>query len=253
MKVKLLLLAGAFSASSACGALAEPITYKFTVQGPGAGPVPGFTGTLDGVPIGGGDDVITFTFTADTSTVTPFLITGAYGFTNSVGTGSFSIVDQDTMELVAGGTFLPHDDIFVSVDNKNGGVGFGSNFDSGAGFPGDAAYPLGIQFSTATTYVDFQDPIGVFGTASLSCAGFPGACMAPPALATTDGELVIGGATGQFFSNEGSFVEEITSGGSSAPPPAPVPEPSTWAMLLLGFAGAGYVRRQGKPIRRVAS
>jgi hypothetical protein len=30
-------------------------------------------------------------------------------------------------------------------------------------------------------------------------------------------------------------------------PPLPVPEPSTWAMMLLGFAGLGYaaVRRQG--------
>ena len=28
-----LLLAGVFFASSACGALAEPITYKFVVQG----------------------------------------------------------------------------------------------------------------------------------------------------------------------------------------------------------------------------
>jgi PEP-CTERM motif len=245
------LLAGAFCALSAYGALADPIIYKFTVQGPGVGPVPGFTATLDGVPIGGGDDVITFTFTADTSTVQTFSVFKAFGFTNSVGTGSFSIVDQDTMEVVAGGTFLPEDKIFVSVDDMNGGVGFGSNFDSGAGFPGvpsDAAYPLGIEFDAATTYVDFRDPIGVFGTASLSCAGFPDACVAPPGLATTDGELVIGGATGQFLSNEGgvegAFVEEFPT---VTPPPASVPEPSTWAMMLVGFASLGFAGyRQAK-------
>src|SRR6201996_4075916 len=155
MRLNQLLLASAFFASSACGALADPITYKFTVIGgaepiPGSGNVTGFTATLDGQVIVAADDndVITFTFTADTSTVTPFSITNAYGFTNSVGTGSFSIVNNDTMQTVEQGTFLPSDNIFVSVDNKNGGVGFGSNFDSGAGFPGDAAYPLGIEFPT---------------------------------------------------------------------------------------------------------
>ena len=53
----------------------------------------GFTATLDGQVIVAADDndTITFTFTANTSTVTPFSIPNAYGFTNSVGTGTFSI------------------------------------------------------------------------------------------------------------------------------------------------------------------
>jgi hypothetical protein len=238
MRINQLLLAGAFFASSTCGALAEPITYKFTVQGPGEGPVPGFTGTLGGSPIGGGNDVITFTFVADTSNVDSFSVPGASGYVNFVGTASFSILDLNTMELVAKGTFLPADNIFVSVDNQNGGIGFGSNA-TNAAFPGDAAYPLGIKFSTATTQYDLKSEIGIFGSGSLSCAGFPGACVAPPALATTLGDLVLGGSSGQF-STEGTFVAEFTpGGGGNPPPPAPVPEPSTWAMMLLGFAGLG--------------
>jgi PEP-CTERM motif len=237
MRMNKLLLAGAFFASSLCGALAEPITYKFTVQGPGQGPVPGFTATLDGQPIGGGDDVVTFTFVADTSDVDSFSVPGAFGYVNFVGTASFSVLDLDTMELVASGTFAPADNIFVSVDDKNGGIGFGSNPANGA-FPGDAAYPLGIEFSTATTQYDLKSEIGIFGSGSLSCAGFPGACVAPPILATTAGDLVLGGPNGES-STSGTFVAEFTSGGVS-PPPAPIPEPSTWAMMLLGFAGLGW-------------
>ncbi len=34
----------------------------------------------------------------------------------------------------------------------------------------------------------------------------------------------------------------------------PVPEPSTWAMLLMGFAGVGFMayRRNSKPVLRLA-
>jgi hypothetical protein len=241
MQMNRLLLAAVFFASSACGALAEPITYKFTVQGPGQGPVPGFTGTLGGVAIGGGDDVLTFTFVADTLNVQPFSVPGAHGWVNPIGTGSFSVLDLDTEQVVAEGSFLPSDDIFVSVDNQNGGIGFGSNYTPPGGpnpFPGNAAYPLGIEFSTATTQYDLQSEIGIFGSGSLSCAGFPGACMAPPSLATTAGDLVLNSGN----SPDGTFVAEFTPGGGGA---APIPESSTWAMMGLGFAGLGFATWRG--------
>jgi PEP-CTERM motif len=78
-------------------------------------------------------------------------------------------------------------------------------------------------------------------------------CITPPSLGTTVGDLVLGGPDGQESippsgGVSGTFVAEFTSGGGS-PPPAPVPEPSTWAMLLLGFVGLGYVgyRRAREP------
>ena len=255
-----MLLAGAFCASSACATLAEPITYKFTVQGPGEGPVAGFDGTLGGKPIGGRDDLITFTFVGDTSSVEPFAVPGAHGFVNAIGTGSFSIFDLDSAELVAKGTFLSGDGIFVSVDDLNGGIGFGSLYNPPGGpdnpFPGDSAYPLGIQFSTATTQYDLQSEIGIIGSASLSCAGFPNSCILPPILDTTAGDLVLAasdtppGGSGAQYSTFGTFVAEFPT---VTPPPAPVPEPSTWAMMLIGFGGLGFVgyrksRRSAVPI-----
>jgi hypothetical protein len=261
MRINQLLLAGAFFASSACGALAEPITYKFTVQGgvgknvPGFGTLTGYTAVLNGksVVTADDDDVITFTFTADTSTVQPFSIPGAHGFVNDVGTGSFSIVSNVTMETVATGTFASGDGIFVSVDNQNGGIGFGSlsSLPGDPDFPGDAAYPLGIESGNLSTY-DLQSEIGIFGSGSLSCAGFPGACILPPILDTSKGPLVLAGSgpKGSQSSPEGNFSAEFTTGGggSPPPPPAPVPEPSTWAMMLLGFAGLGYAGyRRAKP------
>jgi PEP-CTERM motif len=84
-----------------------------------------------------------------------------------------------------------------------------------------------------------------------------------------DSPLVLGGfnSDGAFISAEGFEVEEgyghtfLSAGGSFVAvgdmganqnsgnmstfthvtaPPSPVPEPSTWAMLLIGFAGLGY-------------
>ena len=33
----------------------------------------------------------------------------------------------------------------------------------------------------------------------------------------------------------------------------PAPEPSTWAMMLLGFAGLGYAGYRRAPLRRAAA
>jgi hypothetical protein len=48
-----------------------------------------------------------------------------------------------------------------------------------------------------------------------------------------------------------SFIE----GFIATPPMAPVPEPSTWVIMLLGFAGLGYAgnwRRRAAPSRALA-
>jgi hypothetical protein len=55
------------------------------------------------------------------------------------------------------------------------------------------------------------------------------------------------GVPGAYFDNAGSFTATFSL--SSA-----VPEPSTWAMMILGFAGIGFMayRRKSKPILMAA-
>jgi hypothetical protein len=112
-------LAAAFCASWSCAALAEPITYTFIANGP-------IAGTLGDVAIGGTDQILTFTFVSDTSDVQPFTFGDVHGWEDLVGTASITVTDVHTEAIVAQATFSPFDGIFISVDNKNGGVGFGS-------------------------------------------------------------------------------------------------------------------------------
>jgi hypothetical protein len=101
-----------------CGALATPVTYTFTATGP-------ITGTLGAAPIGGPNQLLTFTFTGDTADVLSFAVP-VNGHEILVGTGTVSATDLTTHAVVAQGTFSGTDGIFVSIDNVNGGVGFGS-------------------------------------------------------------------------------------------------------------------------------
>lgn len=226
----LMAVVGALCATSISAAVASPITYTFTATGP-------ITGTLGGVPIGGAGSLLTFTFDADTSNVLSFT-TPVSGHEILVGTGSVKATDVNTGTVVAQGTFLPSDGIFVSIDNVNGGVGFGSAgaLPSDANFPGDPAYPLGIFLPSdpAIHTYDLQSSIVLSGTSdALSCVGFPGNCVAPVALATTGGDLILG-AAGPTFSNldDGTFTAVRTS------------EPATLGVLAFAVAALGFIRRR---------
>jgi PEP-CTERM motif len=209
------------------------------------------TGTLGGVAIGGmtGDDptdVIEFKFLSDTSDVTPFTAGNVHGWENLTGTATITVRDFQTSAIVAQGTFLPSDDIFVSIDNVNGGIGFGSG---GSSFPGNPAYPFGIAQTNdpAINTYDLQIFHVFISSNSLSCFGFPGACATPPALATTAGDLIFGAAGNQF---DPADIGEFAANPFTVPPPAPVPEPGTWALMAIGLAELGFMRRKAL---RVAS
>jgi hypothetical protein len=237
-------LVAAVCASWSCAALAEPISYTFTAEGP-------IMGALGGAPIGGMNgivptDVITFTFVGDTSNVVPFILGPVHGWENLIGTASTTVTDYATQAVIAQGAFLPSDRIFVSVDNVNGGVGFGSAgaSPSDAGFPGNPVYPFGLvsQDDPAVFTYDLQSHIAFNSLESISCLGFPGACQAPIALATTAGDLVFGAAGDQFATVDiGLFTANIMS--------APIPEPGTWGLMAVGLAALGFKRR--KPLRAV--
>jgi hypothetical protein len=85
--------------------------------------------------------------------------------------------------------------------------------------------------------------------------GFPGI---PPSIAPGGGGGIGGGSGGGIGGGGGSGGGGGAGGGSMPPPPvAGVPEPDTWALMLMGFFAAGFAMRRSsaktkRPITRVA-
>jgi PEP-CTERM motif len=89
---------------------------------------------------------------------------------------------------------------YVAAVGAQGGPGFGGGGD-GAGVGGSVLLDAGTELDIVVGGAGMNNPINLFN----------------------------GGGGG------GSFVWDPT-----AVPPQPVPEPSTWAMMLIGFAGLGF-------------
>jgi hypothetical protein len=199
-------------------AQAVPITYKLVVRpstpSQGIGP----SGFLASVPFGGslGDVVLTFTFEGDTANVVPFSVSGALegipkvnGYEIIMGTASLEIADASRGVVLAQATFvpcmgtlLPCAGIFVSIDNTNHGIGFGSfgALPSSAAFANiQPAYPYAMEsngdlpsWNVLGTYDLKSDvTIGPQG-AGTSCVNFPFCSTGiPQPLPTTAGDLYV--------------------------------------------------------------
>jgi hypothetical protein len=173
-------------------AAAVPVTYELDLTSLIA------AGTFAGKPFS--KCVVLLTFEGDTSNVIPFSVPGSNGavsgYLNLKGTATVQIFDEIGNSFQD--TFLPSAGIFVSIDNTNGGVGFGS-FGVPPGnpsFPGQVAYPSGmlvIPPSDAATY-DLRSDITMPTGSAQSCVGFgvPNApCGTPLALPMTSGDLIL--------------------------------------------------------------
>ncbi|MFM0388355.1 hypothetical protein [Paraburkholderia dipogonis] len=152
------------------------------------------SGSLGNVQFSNAD--IELFFDGDTSNVIPFR-SGVTGHEILAGTAAVVIHDSSGT-LLGVGTFLPEAGIFVSVDNVNGGVGFGSfgvpPWDPS--FPGQVAFPMGLLIDQVPDYgYDLKSAISVSGDA-LSCINFPNRqpgsvfpCLEGDLLPTTAGLL----------------------------------------------------------------
>ena len=252
MKTKHFMLACAIGALSTSGARAVPIAYTFEVGNVGNIIGEGeFTGSLGSVPIDGFNDYVIFTFIGDTTTINQFSFQGVHGYENLVGIGFVTVTDL-AGGVLASGTFPKSDKMFVSVDNVNGGLGFGSMavppplpfFPYRVDFPGDPVNPFGIAVdhnplvldpnidTYDLTLTEANGQNAFFAGDAVSCHGFPSKCDHPISLPTSAGLLTLDVPEYNDFAT--------FSASQTVAPSVPVPEPSTWAMMLLGFAGLGF-------------
>ncbi len=217
-----LMLASALAAPSQ--ARAVPITYTLGVYG---GNATGSVGTL-----AFSNAYVTLTFDGDTDDVFTFTVPGPNGPVSGAeirqGTATFTVFDF--FHVIAQGTFLPEAGIFVSVDQTNDGVGFGSHGVplGDPGFPGEPVYPyalltskdavLSYDLNRSDTLNDFFVP----GFA-ISCLGFGAtACETDPtrlALPTSAGDLVLYNvniASAQFLAHPHPASVDFSSFDASA-------------------------------------
>ena len=148
-------------------------------------------------------------------------------FANSVGGGGFN--DQYTFQLVGAPAFLT----IASVTNTfaNGVDDFITGFTGSVLNSGPDGVPGGFDDVTVI------GPVAATANCGPSCQGFGGSAVLD---------------AGSYYLNI-SGTGGNTSGYGGDLSVAAVPEPSTWAMLLLGFCGVGLfsMRRRNNQLRLV--
>ena len=177
---------------------------------------------------------VVLTFTGNTANVVPFLVQvnpgrRVSGFENLAGTASVVIQDPVSGTVLGQATFLPPAGIFVSADNGNSAVGFGSFgvLPQDPTFPGEPVYPYGLVAVGLST-VDLKhglDTSSIAGADAVSCiASNPAAsairgCTTPKPLPTSAGDLLIVGSQPTYALCHGN--------GSFTATPAPYPLTAT--------------------------
>ena len=221
---------------------AAPVTYSFTIVGrhaqPGIPEIIGPVVQLDKTYGGSGKEIIVvLSFSGDTADVQPWSVSGATGYEIRRGTAAFVIYDSSSGGVLADGTFDPSAGIFISIDDVNGGIGFGSQavwptvtIPGQPTFPGQPAYPFANALGSASTY-DLKSTFTTEGAPSqfsgaLSCVNFPGRCGNVLSLPLSNGQfftlLLSGPNVENIFSasvlplvNFSSFSAQTTLGGGS--------------------------------------
>lgn len=159
------------------------------------------------------------------------------------------------LQATGPGTPLPFANLYFDLDRAAGnGSDLGFELPNDRAFiPGVAGYSglLGLQFvvSGDGTGLEFRIPDTLFTAPIAGLSYYPGHAFTAPGgdlalrLSQSFGYSVAGGDT---FGNDRLGVVQLAGA---------VPEPSTWAMMILGFAGVGFMayrRKQNGPALRTA-
>jgi hypothetical protein len=139
-------------------------------------------------------------------------------------------------------------------------------FTAGAGAPSSLlTVPLTVTGNFATPTITLSPGVTISVTDNLSLSGslapittnlsqFEGAGTFQVDISTLTGETFTGGGGNISATLVSSASPDVTITYSYSPVTSAVPEPTTWAMMLLGFAGVGFMayRRKSKPAFRLA-
>jgi hypothetical protein len=179
--------------------------------------------------------VVTVSAQGDTADLVPFSVPGADGVELfKLSDVTVSIYDPVTLQTLTA-KVLPSAGLYFSVDQSNGGIGFGSTLKTPAGVPYGPTYPLSI-YATAyynggvdllKTY-DLRSSFVSYGFTSFCPTGT--ACSEGPPLATDLGNFGVTFPVSPSFSRVAVTVTAV-------------PEPATVWLTLCGTALLATVRR----------
>jgi hypothetical protein len=179
------------------------------------------------------------TLTFNVTTSSPVTLNGGGNFNDADGVGAAVLTSSNTGTASLSGIIAPNAGylvgVFVPSTGPAGTAPPSLDFTTGTGTSFTSLSPQldqvffigdGLTGDGTGTIQDFVAPTGA-GTLYL---GISDACN-------------FNGAPGCFNDNSGSFSVAITdtAGVTSA-----VPEPSTWAMMILGFCGVGFMAYRRK-------
>ena len=205
--------------------------------------------------------------------VTPFALAGGLALASVPAHATFILDTSCGESHCAGGT-----DFFNDKDNKDvstftgtvgGHIGTAvtvdtiGNIDTGAGFstikpvkggtltdliftPADDSLFSDFSFRgqlersgfTGTIDVTWTDSLGTSGTIPFTGVTGPDSDFARLGIVSDDGETLKSVEISTPGSESFKEFKQVQFSAASIPPS--IPEPSTWAMMLLGFAGLGY-------------
>jgi hypothetical protein len=144
----------------------------------------------------------------DTSTIQPFSVPGASGYKNPVVTARVEAVvitsTNPLSDIVFDAQFTPSDQIYVSIDATNGGVGFGSEF--------GPTYPMGTYGGTPTIPYATYDLASDFSVSGFGpfCPTGTTYCSSLTALQTDHGDFAVRFA-GPEFSDFSATVQPVVT------------------------------------------